>query len=366
MLINKGGKPVLKIMNTSSTNLMCAGILALLIPGLIGCGAGKKEQPESQVRDSRPAYIVPVQVAVAGQKSLTVTKTYSGTLEGEEQANIVAKISERVMKINVHVGQVISAQQIVLNLDKSGVSSQYYQAEANFKNNEKTLQRMKSLYDEGAVSLQTLDGAQTAFDVAKANFEAARSTVELATPISGIVTAVNVNVGDLAMPGAVLVTVARIGNMKMIFSINETDVTSIAVDQQVSVYSEARPDVKRQGRVVQLSKSADIGSRSFEVKALFPNTSDSWFKPGMFCKAAVQLSPKEKALVIPAMAIQSDGIIDQVYLVRGGLSYQKRVQLGISDGENTEVLQGLAPGDTVATVGLNNLKDSSYVKVVSK
>jgi RND family efflux transporter MFP subunit len=366
MNTNKGGKPALKIMRPILNHFMTAASLALVVFFISGCGSGNKEKSENPGKENRSTRVVPVQVAVTGQKSLTVTKTYSGTLEGEEQASIVAKISERVTNVNVHVGQVIDARQVVLSLDKSGVSSQYYQAEANYKNSEKTLQRMKSLYDEGAVSLQTLDGTQTGFDVAKANFEAARSTVELACPISGIVTAINVNVGDLTMPGAVLATVARIGNMKMIFSINETELASIGIGQRVEVYSEARPDVKHQGKIVQLSKSADVGSRSFEVKALFPNTPDTWFKPGMFCKAVIQLSPRDKALVIPAAAIQSDGVMDQVYLVRDGQSFKKKIELGITDGENTEVLHGLSLGDTVATVGVNNLKDSSYIKVVNQ
>ena len=363
---NRGGKPALKIKSTFLDQIVKAGSLVLIISFLSGCGSGNKEQAENKKKETGMSHLVPVEFAVAGQKNLTLTKTYSGSLEGEEQANVVAKISERITKINVHVGQGIETGKVVLSLDKSGVSSQYYQAEASFKNSEKTLQRMKSLYDEGAVSLQTLDGVQTAYDVAKANFEAARSVVDLTTPISGIVTAVNVSVGDLAAPGAVLVTVARIGSMKVIFSINETDVASIAIGQQVEVYSEARPDTKRQGKIIQLSKSADVGSRSFEVKALFPNSSDSWFKPGMFCKAAVRLSPRDKALVIPAAAIQSDGDMDHVYLLRSGQSFQKTVELGLTDGDNTEVLRGLALGDTVATVGLNNLKDSSYVKVVNK
>jgi len=364
MNTNRGGISALKITGTILRRTLTSGIIALTIATLTGCGSGNKEQAEK--KDSGMSHIVPVQIAVAGHKNLTLIKTFSGSLEGEEQANVVAKISERVTNISVHVGQTVEARQVLLSLDKSGVSSQYFQAEANFKNSEKTLQRMKSLYDEGAISLQTLDGTQTAYDVAKANFDAARSIVELSTPISGVVTAVNVSVGDLATPGGVLVTVARIGNMKVIFSINETDVTSLAIGQKLDVYSEARPDVIRQGKIVQLSKSADVGSRTFEVKALFPNTADSWFKPGMFCKASVQLSPRENALVIPANAIQNDGETNHVYRLRGGQSYVQKVNLGITDGDNTEVLQGLNPGDTVATVGMNNLKDSSLVKVVSQ
>jgi membrane fusion protein, multidrug efflux system len=366
MNTNRGGTLALKIMRTILAQTFSVGLLALVVVFLSGCSSGKKEQEGNSGRETGANRVVPVQAAVAGQRNMTVTKTYSGTLEGEEQANIVAKISERITSINVHVGQVIDARHVVLSLDKSGLSSQYYQAEANFKNNEKTLQRMKSLYDEGAVSLQTLDGAQTSFDVARANFEAARSVVELVTPIAGLVTAVNVSVGDLTAPGAVLVTVARTGNMKVIFSISETDVANLALGQKVEVYSEARPEVRRQGKIIQLSKSADVGSRSFEVKALFPNTADSWFKPGMFCKASIQLSPRENALVIPTAAIQSDGEINTVYLLRGGQSHRRKVNLGITDGGSTEILEGLSAGDTVATVGMNSLKDSSLVKVVSQ
>jgi len=356
----------LKTMLTSFFQIAAAGMLALIITGVTGCGSRSKEQTDAQGKADLAFHIVPIEIAVASHKDLTLTKVYSGTLEGEEQANVVAKISERITRVHVRVGQSVATGQVAVGLDKSGVSSQFYQAEANFRNNEKTLQRMKSLYEEGAVSQQTLDGAQTAYDVAKANFDAARSTVELTCPIPGIVTAVNVNVGDLAMPGGILVTIARISNMKVIFNINESDLSGFSIGQPVEVYSDTRQDLKRQGRVVQLSKSADVGSRSFEVKGLFPNTPDRWFKPGMFCKVSVRFAPRESALVVPATAVQSDGVTNRVFLVRNGHSYIQRVELGLSDGNNTEVLRGLSPGDTVATLGLNNLKDSTNVKVVSK
>ena len=153
---------------------------------LIGCGSGSKEKSQTDTAASG-SNTIPVEVAPVARQNLSVTKIYSGTLEGEEQANIVAKISERITGIKVHVGESAGAGTVILMLDKSGVTSQYYQAEAGYKNAAKTLERMKSLYSEGAISLQALDGTQTQFDVAKANFDAARSAVELTTPISGVV-----------------------------------------------------------------------------------------------------------------------------------------------------------------------------------
>lgn len=344
-------------------------ILTVLLSmiSLLCCGCGSKSggQPERDGVNNNSANIVPVEVAGVERKNLAVTKTYSGTLEGEEQANIVSRLSERVTAITARAGAGVQKGQVLIRLDKSGTTSQYYQAEANFNNADKTLQRMKSLYAEGAISLQALDGAQTAYDVAKANFDAARNAVELSTPISGEVTAINVSLGDFAVPGAVLATIARINRMKVVFNINETDVAGIAIGQKVLVYSETRPELKVQGSIVQLSKSADIRSRSFEIKALYPNTADHWFKPGMFCKVDIQFSPRENAMVIPATAVQSDGLNSRVFLIRQGLALQKTVQVGVTDGESIEILQGLSGRDSVATVGSNNLRDSSYVHIVN-
>ncbi len=340
------------------------GIFILL--ALVGCGA-PRGNPEDKIGTvGGGVHAVSVETAVAGMKNLVIEKTYSGPLEGEQQANIVAKISERVLSLKVRVGQEVHRGKVIVSLDKSGTASQYFQAEANYRNAGKTLGRMKSLYGEGAIALQSLDGAQTAYDVARANFDAARGVVDLTTPIDGVVTAINVSVGDLASPGVLLATIAHIERMKVIFNMNETDIASIGLDQKVSVHSEARADVAREGRIVQLSKSADVRSRSFEIKALFPNTQDRWFKPGMFGKVTLEVSPHQESLVVPNGAIESDGTTSRVFIVRSGRAFLRPVNAGVTDGAYTVVASGLSVGDTVVTVGANNLKDSSAVAVVNR
>jgi len=346
--------------------ISCAAVALLGGLSFLSPGCAPSRDDPSKSGSGAAAQIVPVETAVAERAPLNVTRLYTGSLEGEEQANIVSKISERVTGINVSVGFRVRKGQVTVGLDKGGTSSQYFQAEAGYLNAGKSLERMKSLYAEGAVSLQSLDGAQTAYDVAKANFDAARSAVELTTPIAGVVTAVNVSLGDLTVPGQVLVTVANIDRMKVIFSLNETDVTNVALGKDAAVYSEARPGAKVAGKIIQLSKSADVRSRSFEAKALFPNTDDRWFKPGMFVKVTLSISPPGKPLSIPTGAVQSDGVTNRVFVIRGGRSYQVPVLVGVTDGERTEILQGLAEHDTVATVGVNNLRDSISVAVMKR
>jgi len=363
----RGAKEKLMItLRTFNKFARVAALIALVFGALFGCGSGNRENSKVETKSLDDNTAIPVEIALAERQNLAVTKTYSGTLEGEEQANIVAKISERITSIQARVGESVRAGQVMLSLDKSGASSQYYQAEANFKNAEKNLQRMKSLYDEGAISLQALDGTQTAYDVAKANFDAARSAVELTTPISGVIAALNVNIGDLAMPGAVLATVAKISRLTVLFNINEMDITNLAVGQPVQVYAESRPEAVADGRIIQLSKSADVRSRSFQIKAQFPNTADVWFKPGMFCKVKIQLSPRAMTLAVPNASIQSDGLTSRVFVVRNSRSIQQQVQVGVTDGNYTEILSGIAELDTVVTVGATNVKDSSFVRIANR
>jgi membrane fusion protein (multidrug efflux system) len=348
------------MLNTLMTRLAGAAVIALVFV-LAGCGSDKGESIQSEGPDARIA--VPVDVAAVQKGALSVERSYSASLEGQEQANIVPKISERVAAVHVQVGTTVPAKQLILTLDKAGASSQFYQAEAAFRNAEKSLERMKSLYAEGAVSLQTLDGTQTAYDVARANYVAARSVVELTTPISGVVTAVNANIGDLAMPGAPLATIAKIDRMKAIFNLNESDVTTLAIGQKVRISSEARPDLTVEGNIVQISRSADVRSRSFEVKAMFPNTKDRWFRPGMFAKVRLIVSSGAATLMVPNIAIQTDGVTSKVFVVKEGRAYERTVDVGMSDGERTEIRKGILATDSVATVGNNNVRDSSYVTV---
>lgn len=335
---------------------------ALLALALVaGCSTHEQDAGETDRLTAKIA--VPVDVAVAGRGTLSVERTYSATLEGQEQANIVPKISERVAKVHVQVGATVSTDRLIVSLDKSGASSQFYQAEAAFRNAGKSLERMRSLYAEGAVSLQTLDGAQTQYDVAHANYVAARGVVELTTPIGGVVTAVNVNIGDLTTPGAPLATVARIDRMKAIFHMNESDVASLAIGQKVGITSEARPDLTVQGTITQISRSADVRSRSFEVKALFTNTPDRWFRPGMFARVRTRINSDAGTLIVPSVAVQTDGVTSKVFVISRGRAYQRVVETGMTDGERTVILKGLSPTDTVATVGIANVRDSSHVIV---
>jgi RND family efflux transporter MFP subunit len=343
--------------------IFAAAIFILFV--IEGCGG--KSKNENDVNDkTQYTDTISVEAQTVKTSELSTTKTFSGTLEGEEQANIIAKIPERIMKINVKVGDYAKSGDILFELDKSGAQSQFYQAQAAYLNAQKNFERMQNLLKEGAVSQQAFDGTQTQYEVAKANFDAARSTVEITSPLSGIVTAINVNIGDLANPAMPLATVANIGRMKAKFNVGELDVPSFFVGQSVEIYSEIKSDIVQTGKVFQLSKSANVQSRTFEMQAIFPNTSDKWFKPGMFCRVKVNMKTQKNALTIPMAALVKTDKTDGVYTINGDQAQFQPIETGITDGTLLEVKSGLKEGDKIVTLGMSNLKNGTIVIVTNK
>jgi len=353
-------KKILKSYYTQVLSVM----LVFSFLAIQACGEKAKE---SNTTD-KTTYIdtISVEAQTVEVKELTLSKTFSGSLQGEEQANIIAKIPETIVKIKVKVGDYIKTGSVLFELNKGGASSQFFQAQAAYLNAQKNFERMQNLLKEGAVSQQAFDGVQTQYEVARANFDAAKSTVEITSPLSGIVTAINVNLGDLANPQMPMATVANIGRMKAVFNVGESDVPNFFVGQQTQIYSEMNPELIQNGKITQLSKSANIQSRTFEIQSIFTNTNDRWFKPGMFCRVSVNMKSKPNALVIPISAIVKNGSTESVYIINDKKSYLKNITTALTDGKNVEVISGLKSGDKIVTVGMNNLKDGTVVNVTNK
>jgi RND family efflux transporter MFP subunit len=349
-----------KMRNLKKVKLIMSLAVVLFVTGCGANGDEKTEVTQKNVTDTIAVTLANVEI-----KDLAVVKSFNGNLEGEEQANIVGKIPERITAVNVKVGDYVKTGQLLVQLDKSGASSQYFQAEAGYLNSQKDLERMKSLYSEGAISQQMLDGVQTQYNIAKANFDAAKNSVDLTSPITGVVTEVNVNIGDLASPGIPLVVVANISKMKAIINVGEADIPNFAVGQSAEVYSELKPELKVKGRIIQISKSADINSRSFEGKVLFSNTGDKWFKPGMFCRVNVELFTKNKSLVVPNSAIINKENEKGIFVAENGIAVFKNVSIGITDGVSTEIKTGIKKEDKIITLGNANLKNGQPIQTSS-
>ncbi len=333
-------------------------ITVILMLFIQGCG-NKSDQQNTAVEEA-----VPVEVTQVEKQTISENKTYSGTLEGVEQASIVSKIAERVIDIKAQVNSYVKKGQVLIQLDRSGATSNFLQAQANYENAKKNYERMMALLKDGAISQQQLDQAQTAYDVAKANFESSKSTVDLESPINGMVTDLNANVGDWVTPGMQLATVANIQQMILKFYVTEGEVANLNLNDSVKIYSEFNKERAVIGRISEISRSASSEARSFQVKAKFKNTKDNWYKPGMFINIDITLASQKNVLVVPTQTVIFENNKNIVYKIVGKKAISVDVSTGLSNENIIQITSGLKQGDTVVTAGMNNLSDSTSVSII--
>ena len=330
--------------------------LALLGALVVSCGKSEN----TSASDSR---VISVRAEVVQPQNVEITGAYTGSLDGEKQAVIYSKISEAVEEVNVDEGRMVNANATIITLDKSGPSSSYQQAKSLYQNAEKNYKKMEYLFKEGAISETNFDAAQTDYEVKKAAFESAAQLVEIKSPITGMVTSVDVSPGDYVQIGQKLATIATTNKLRVKFGVNSTDIGFLKPGSRVTISSEMSP-YTAEGSIVSVPTSADPVTRAFDVEAIIDNA-DGHFRPGMFVRIDFVRQSLDNVIVIPQNAVLTLDNIPTVFLVSGDSADKRQVRLGPDVHGNVVVDSGLAAGDTLVTLGQDYLEEGFKVRITS-
>ena len=419
------------------------GIIVVLGGGLFALTAAKRGGGETEVR------LEPV-----GKRDLVATVTASGTIEPKTKVDVSADITGRIVRIAVREGDLVQKGQFLIQIDPAQyeanvkrtealvASSQaaYVQAQASMDQARRNYERVAELAKAGTnlVSPASVEESLTAFEVAQANVNSGRAQVEqaraglqeardalsktrLTAPMSGRVTRLAVEEGEVAVPGtfsretALLLTISDMSVVLAKVQVDETDVVRLALGDSVRITIDAFPDSTFTGKVSLIANSATLtatqtaaGSSDqavdFDVEITLdapPETN----RPGLSSTARIITDTRKDALSVPIIALTvrthepvpnesvkrdeaaapaapaaqhkpGDTIgtgrfgakgkeTEGVFLVRAGIARFTPVKVGIAGEEHFEVLGGLAAGDTVVAGPyqvIRDLKDSTKVK----
>ncbi|NIR63568.1 MAG: efflux RND transporter periplasmic adaptor subunit, partial [candidate division Zixibacteria bacterium] len=259
--------------------------------------------------------------------SLVVSKKYSGTIRGLEQAELAAKIAETVEKVNVGEGRKVQSGDVLIELDEGGPSSQFHQAQAVYENAKKLLTKYRNLYAEGAVSENDLNRVETDFEVARANFQAAKELVYIVSPINGEVTALNVNEGDQVYIGQHLATVGRRDSVRVEVGLDPDDIDYVAPGDKAILNMRGKNGKSVPGKIKDVATSADPETRAFSVEIVASNK-EGILKVGGLATVDIALYEIEKALLVPIEAVRILRGIPQVFRLEGDTARSVEIELG--------------------------------------
>ncbi len=347
-------------------------VVAIAVWALSG---GKKEQQIS----FDTAAVAPANI----MNSITAT----GTIEPVTSVTVGTQVSGIVSKLYVDYNSVVKKGQVIAELDKTNLMSQLNTAKTQLATAQSQLNyqtanfnRYKTLFQKGLVAADDFDNAQLAYKQAKEQVASAKEEVQRAqtnlgyatitSPIDGVVLSKSVEEGQTVAASfstPELFTIAQdLTNMQVVADVDEADIGDVKEGERVSFTVDAYPDDTFEGTVKQVRQEATTTNNvvTYEVVISAPNA-DLKLKPGLTANVTIFTAERKGVLSVQSKALRFTPqketvgkmkIVDQtgnaknkVWIIEGNNIVAHKVNIGMTDGTNTQILNGLEAGTKVVT-----------------
>ncbi len=371
-----------------------------------------------------------VEVEKVKKGDITSIVTASGKIKPIKEVKISAYVAAKIVDLPVEDGDRVKKGEILVQLDPARYSAAVKQAEAQMKLAEVRLeqaelvyQRQKELFEKKLTSQEQFDSARAEYNIAIAEYDRNKAILEQAkddlskttitAPMSGVITELNAEVGEIVMigtmnnPGTVIMTISDLSEIEVEVEVDETDIALVKEGQETKIEIDAFPDSVFKGKLTEIGNTARItgyGTQeqvtNFLVKILLLEKVEG-IKPGMSASVDVTADYHKDVFKIPIASVvlrpeKEDSLeiekgkkpetsasdtsevkkeeekkkeVEGVFVVENDRAEFVKVETGISDQQNIEIVSGLKE-DQKIIVGpyktLRQLKDGYKVKITKK
>jgi membrane fusion protein (multidrug efflux system) len=402
------------VMSRTSGRLLTFTVSGALVLASLGGAACSTANGKTDDRTSS-ALAISVSPVAATEQPIARLIRVTGTLTAEEQSDVAAETSGRVVSTPVERGTPVTQGTELVRLSAVETEASVKEAEANAAQIEARLAqpatggfdvsrvpevanaranlalaeaefaRIEKLLAERVVSQSEYDQRKTQVEAARQQLEsakngaeqqyqalqAARARVTLArkaasdtvvrAPFAGVVVERMVSTGDYVTRGMKVAQVVRVMPLRIALTVPEQFVADVTVGQTVSFSVDAFSGRTFEGRVRYVSPSLRAEQRALTVEAVVPNTNGE-LKPGMFATALIQQPKKVQAVVVPAAAVRVVSGTSRVFVIAGDRAEERLVTTGQVLDQLVEISSGLSRGEKVATANVPQLVDGVKVQ----
>ncbi len=357
--------------------ILFVGLSLIMVLALI---TGRERRPE-------------VQLAQVVLGNLVSTVNATGVVQPATEVQISSSVSGSVQELPVTEGDTVDRGDLLIQLEQQEYQAALQRAQAAldaaqsaFAQSRAQYERARRLFEQELVAEQEFEAARAQYLAdrarvreAAANVRQARRQLEettITSPISGVVTQLNVEIGEqvvpgqLNVPGTVLLTVANLSRMQVETQVSESEVAQISVGQSAVIEVEAFPGRKFSGDVVEVGFSPDTpeeaadGAVNYSVSIGFEDTVPE-LKPGMTAYADIVTARRDSTLMVPIQAVvtrpaeqlspaaqgnfQPGTEVQAVFVHDNGVARLMPVETGIAGMEFIQIASGLKRGQEVIT-----------------
>lgn len=312
-------------------------------------------------------------VAAENPKSGTIERTTStsGTVEASDVVYVYAKASGDVTGVNVSVGDMVTAGQLLCTINTEQVETAKNamdSASVNLTEAQSNLSRMQLLYQGGDISDQEWEQYQNQAKTAQLNYESAKLNYDrqveyssVTAPISGKIETMDIDVYDHVNQQAQLCVISGEGDKRVSFYVSERVMSNLNQGDAMTIVKDG---TTYDGVITDVSSMADESNGLFKIKAELPEANS--LSTGSTVKVTVTSERAENVMTVPVDAIYYDNGVGNVYVYQDGTVHKVEVEVGLYNTELAEIKSGLTADDLVISTWSSQLYEGSTVNLKGK
>ncbi len=382
----------------------------LLVFAVIGFGCyklyqfetGKKAAIASSKGMMMRPHSIPVVAAAAYRGDMPVYLQGLGTVTAFNTVTVKPRVDGQLTAVTFHEGQFVHKGDLLAEIDPAPfqvaldqAKGNLAQARGNLAKDQATLRdaqvnyvRDQQLFKDQIIAKQQMDTQLATADQYRGSIEADNAAIAAATaaidnaklnlswtrivaPISGRIGLRQVDAGNMvhAADANGLAIIAQMQPISVLFSIPEDQLPPVlrklraGAKLRAEAYDRDQKQKLADGTLLTVDNEIDTTTGTSKLKAVFPNEDMALF-PNQFVNVRLWLDTQRGATIIPAVAIQRGPTGTFVYLVQPDSTVTVRaVKVGMSEGNNVSIDDGLQPGESVVVDGAEKLTDGMKVNL---
>ncbi len=331
---------------------------------------------EPPAPEIRPVRVIKIERHAAGETILL-----TGSIQAQTEINLSFRIDGRMIERNVNIGDDVRPGLSIARLDSQNeesslqaARSQLTAARARLSEAQNNFERFRDLVAENAVSRASFEQAESMVKGADSQVETAQTQVTLAenrlsytrlvSDVSGVVTALGAEPGEVVGAGRMVVQVARGGSRDAAFDVPARIKDAAPPNAVITVVLTSDPKVVATGAVREVAPRADPVTGTFRVKVRL-NDPPPAMRLGATVTGRLQLASAATIDIPPSAVIRSDRQT-AVWVVdpKTGTVATRNIEIRSSDPVRIDVASGLNPGDLVVTAGVQALRPGQKVRLL--
>ena len=323
----------------------------------------------------------PVRVMTVAPAATTVAAELSGEVRPRIESRVGFQVAGRITDRKVEVGQRVREGQVLATLDAAdyqlgaaAARAQLSAAQVNRDQQRADFKRFEELHRQGFISGADLDRRRAALDAAEASYASAAAQANvsgnqaayavLRAPETGVVTAVDAEVGQVVAAGQSVVRIAQTAEKEVVVALPESRLETLRRIPEVKVRLWAG-SAELRGRVREIAPLADAATRTYPARITLIDPPPE-VALGMTATVRFEAPLPQPVIAVPMQALLRDG--DQTFVWKldrnAGTVRREAVKVATVSGNELVLTAGVQPGDVLVTAGVHLLKDGQKVRVL--